>query len=127
MDIQPIANQISTCASKVYQVGKTGVLACGHVAKVGYSRYAIPAAEKLSAVAAVLFNLLQKLVQTGPGIIFALAGTLLLAGITAFKLADRKAYEEDRLAKTAWKTVGIMAFISATAMTSVGMFAILTL
>lgn len=125
MDIEPIINQMSAFAIHAYEVTKAGVIWGSHIVKEGYSRYAIPAAEKLLDVAKAAFTLLQNLIKTGPGLIFALAGSLLLAGVTAFKLADRKAYEEDMLAKTAWKTVGIIAFVSSTALTGLGMFAAL--
>ena len=127
MDIQAITGQITSFATKIYQTGKAGVCWCGHLVKAGYSRFVIPAAEKISAVAVVLFNLIQKMMKTGPGVVFALAAGLLLAGITAFKFADRKAYEDDSLTKTAWKTAGIAAFVGATAMTSLGILTVLTL
>lgn len=123
MDINIIANQTKAFAIKAYELSKAGVIWSGHFIKISYSDYAIPAAKKLSEVAVIAFNLLQRLIRTGPGMIFALSGTLLLVGVTAFKLADRKAYEEDLLAKTAWKTVGIAAFISATALSSLGIYA----
>lgn len=127
MDIQPIFNPLVKIASKAFEVGKKGILSGIYVVQAGYSRYAMPAAEKLSSLANVFFNLLQRLFQAGPGFIFALAGGLMIAGVTAFKLADRKAYEDDMLIKTVWKTAGVIAFISATALTSVGMYAVLTL
>lgn len=125
MDIQPIINQISSFATHAYETTKIGALWCGHAIKVGYAQYAIPAAGKLSKIAIKAFDLFQQLLKSGPGVIFAIAGVFMLAGISAFKLADRKDYEEDMLAKTAWKTTGIAAFITATALTSFGLVALL--
>lgn len=124
MDVESIAKQLSIFADEAYDVAKTSILWCGHTATIYYSEYAIPAAEKLSELALFCFSQLQKLVLAGPGKIFALAGGVLFFSITAFKIADRKAYEEDPLTRTVWKTIGITAFLAATALTSIGIFAV---
>lgn len=127
VDIESIKSQITIYTKQAYEAAKVGILWCGCTAKAVYSQYAIPATEKLSAIAIFCFNQLQKLMLAGPGKIFALAGGVLLLSITAFKIADRKAYEEDAFARTVWKTAGIATFIGATALTSVGIFAALTI
>lgn len=127
MNAQSIASQITTFSSQAFKTNKMSVLWLGHTIKVNFSRYGIPVAEKLSQLALIAFSYFQKLLRSRPGFIFIAAGGVLLLGITAFKLADRKDYEENMLAKTAWKSVGIIAFISATALTSLGMTTLLTI
>jgi hypothetical protein len=122
MSLQSIVNETAHLAHVALEAVKTGVSWAGHKITTGYSLYAIPAAKKVSDLASIGFKLLQNLMKSGPGFIFALAGSLLLVGITAFKLADRKASEDDVLVKTAWKTVGIVAIISATALSSLGIY-----
>jgi hypothetical protein len=127
MDIESVATQLTLYANQAYEIARASIVWSGHTAKTYYSQYAIPAAEKLSTLAVFCFKQLQKLVLAGPGKIFALAGGVLFLSITAFKIADRKAYEEDPFARTVWKTAGIAAFMSATALTSVGIFAALSI
>src|SRR5262249_18522422 len=127
MDFAPIAKTILACANHAYEIGKATITWCGHTIKEGYSLYVIPASEKISAIALISFNQLEKMMLLGPEKIFSIAGGLLLASIIAFKIADRKAYEEDMIAKTAWKTLGVASFISSTALISVGMFTILSI
>lgn len=122
MDIEAIAVQLTSLADQAYNAGKVGILWCGRTIKAGYSQYAVPAIEKLSTLALFCMNQLQKLMLAGPGKIFALAGGMLFLSVTAFKIADRKAYEDDAFARNAWKTAGIAAFIASTALTSIGLF-----
>lgn len=126
MDMESITVRLTAFADHAYEASKAGISWCGCKAKAGYAQYAIPAMEKISTLAIVCFNQLQKLMLAGPGKIFALAGAVLFLSITAFKIADRKAYEEDTFARTAWKTAGITAFIGSTALTSLGIFTALT-
>ena len=125
MEIQPIINKLASTSTEAYQTGRTTLLWMGHTIKKTYVLYAGPTIEKLSTLAMIAFNHSKQLLRTQPGAVFALAGGLLFVGVTAFKIADRKAYEDDRFARTAWKTAGIATFVAATALTSVGMFAAL--
>lgn len=85
-----------------------------------------PGAAKVKEIAAKTWQLFESLIKTGPVGIFALSAVLFTAGIAAFKLADRKAYEDETVAKALWKSAGIAAFIAATVFTSVGMAASLS-
>ena len=122
MEIQPIINKLASTSSEAYQMGRTGILWMGHSIEKVYTLYGVPTMEKLSSLAMITFNYSKQLLRTQPGAVFALAGGLLLIGVTAFKIADRKAYEDDMFARTAWKTAGIATFVAATALTSFGMF-----
>jgi hypothetical protein len=127
MKSEPIQKQLAFIASQAYENSKEKLVWCGHALKKGYAKYAVPTAEKLSALALKSFNQFQKMAQNSPSMILGIASGLLLIGVTAFKIADRKAYEENVFAKTAWKTAGIAAFISATAVTSVGLYTVLSI
>lgn len=122
MEIQPIINKLASSTTDAYQTSRTGILWLGHTIKKGYTLYAAPTIEKLSTLAMISFNYSRQVLRTQPVAAFALSGGLLFIGITAFKIADRKAYEDDMFARTAWKTAGIATFIAATALTSFGMF-----
>lgn len=127
MDIEPIVKQVSTFANKAYEVGTATVVWCGHTIKEGYYLYGIPAAEKISAFSILAFHQVQNLILLGPGKIFACAAGWLLVGAAAFKMADKKANEENLFAKSVWKALGIASFVNATALTSLGMFTILAI
>jgi hypothetical protein len=118
--IQEIAGTILQTVAQVLEKGEQFAVWGGHHVKNLIADYMIPATEKLKEVAEKAWQLFDTLVKSGPGGIFALSGMLFLAGIAAFKLADKKAYEEDTLIKGMWKAVGVTAFIAATAFTSLG-------
>lgn len=125
MEIQPIINTVATTAATTYESARTAIFWFGHTIKQTYAVYAGPTIEKLSTLAMIAFNYARQALRTQPSAVFALAGGLLFVGVTAFKIADRKAYEDDVFARTAWKTAGIATFVAATALTSFGMFAAL--
>ena len=125
MDIQPALDTVSNFATQSYETGKAFALWSGHQIQSGFTRYAVPAGEKLYALAVASFRNIGQLFSRGPSAIFAVAGGLFLAGIAAFKIADRKAYEGDLTAKSLWKTAGIAAFIAATAVTTFGIGTVL--
>lgn len=118
--IQEIAGTIAQTVSLILEKGEQYVIWGGHHVKNLISDYMVPATDKLKEVADKAWRLFDSLVKTGPGGIFALSGLLFVAGIAAFKLADKKAYEEDTLIKGMWKAVGVTAFIAATAFASLG-------
>jgi len=126
LQFEPFMNQVSSLASQALEHGKAAAIWSGHVIKEGYTRYAIPATRKVAEFAKNNFELFQKSLQNGPGPIFALAGGLLIIGISSFKMADRKAYESDMLAKSLWQTSGVVSFIGATVLTSFAIFTALT-
>jgi hypothetical protein len=105
---------VAYCAQKT----KSGIMWCGHVFKTDY---AIPGIEKLIACTTRLFNLIKNFLLSGPKGLFSAAAALLLVSAVAFKMADRKDYEDDMVAKTAWKTAGIVAFMGSVALTSFGL------
>lgn len=118
--IQEIAGTISQTVSLILEKGEQYVIWGGHHVNNLIADYMVPVTDKLKEVADKAWRLFDALVKTGPGGIFALSGLLFVAGIAAFKLADKKAYEEDTLIKGMWKAVGVTAFIAATAFTSLG-------
>lgn len=120
MDIQAIKTDIATYAAAALHVAKEYALWAGHKIQIGISNHLIPTVKSILAWVAAHFKTFKTFVQTGPGMVFAISTGIFLLGIAAFKIADHKAYEEDLLAKTAWKTLGIFAFVSATVFTSFG-------
>lgn len=124
MHIQPALDKIAQCTTQIYETGKAFVLWGGHKIQAGISLYVIPAAQKLYELAVSSLYALGRMIKNGPGAILVIATALFATGIAAFKMADREAYEDNLLAQTAWKTLGVTAFISATAFTSLGIAAI---
>lgn len=124
MNIHKVLDTTSAFADQTYHAGLSFASWAGSKIQSGCVKYLMPVVEKLNFVALKVLRGLENFLERGPAPIFALAAGLFLAGVSAFKLADRKAYEEDAFAKTTWKTIGIACFLAATAVTSCGIIAI---
>jgi len=124
LELEPVINTLSAFAATSYEYAQTAASWGGHLISEGYTRVAVPVAEKVAEFAIYAFEIFKQALESGPGPVFAMAGGLLLVGITAFKMADLKAYEQDNLAKSLWQTVGVVSFIGATAL---GVFGVTTI
>lgn len=121
MNIESVLDKTLTFAKQSYEVGKNTALLVGRQVQMGYTKYLLPAAERVYSAALTTLRSLGQLLEKGPGPLFALATGLFLAGIAAFKFADQKTFEDDAVAKAIWKTIGVASFIGATAATSCGL------
>lgn len=97
----------------------------GHSLESGFTTYIMPAAEKLCELAMQFFGAFQNFAQSSPIPLVAFIGGVVLISIAAFKYADSKAIESDEFAKRAYQTLGAIALVSAVALTSLGMAAVL--
>lgn len=124
MNIQSVTNEIISSAEVILEAINTFVSWAGHKIRLLTSSYVMPAFQKLWACTLNVANTVKDIIKAGPKTPFGCATAFFLTGIVAFKLADRKAYEDAALAKTALKALGIAAFISATLSTSIGIAAL---
>lgn len=127
MNIEAIKASVTTNIQHTFDIGKQFVSWCGHKLQTGFTNYLLPFIQRAWTWAAANFTHVRNLIKTGPGATFAVAATLFLAGVAAFKIADHKAHEENIIAKTAWKALGISAFVCATMTTSLGIAAVLAI
>lgn len=125
MNVQSLKEAITTGLSTAGKALSDFVIWAGHKIRFLSQNYIIPALSKLWSAALNTGRAVQNLVKTGAGIPLTCAAGFFLIGIAAFKLADHKAYEDEILAKTAWKALGITAFAIATTATSIGLAAII--
>jgi hypothetical protein len=91
----------------------------GRQIRSGFVNYLVPAIKMIWTNARLAAKNLIDAVSHGHGLAFSIAGGLFVTGVAAFKLAEHYAYEQDLVAKAAWKTVGVAAFVGATAAVSV--------
>lgn len=124
MNIQTAANKIIHGAQDVIDATGYYIIWVGHEIRLLSSNYVVPALKKLWSGAMKAAHFVQNLVKAGPKIPLGIAAGLFLTGVMAFKMVDRKANEDDVIAKTAWKALGIAAFVGATLATSIGIAAI---
>lgn len=122
MDIQSIANNAVEFTCETFETAKT--FAIWGARRI--SAVTGPLAEKAREFGSSALKIFESLLKSGPVGIFALSGAMFVAGIAAFKMADRKAYEDEPVGKTLWKIAGIMAFVGATVFTGIGMAAALS-
>ena len=127
MNIQTAANKMIHGAQDVIDAASHFIVWAGHEIRLISSNYVAPALKKLWAGAMKVAHFVQNLVKAGPKIPFGIATALFLTGVMAFKMVDRKANEDDVVVKTAWKVLGIAAFVGATLATSIGIAAICTI
>jgi hypothetical protein len=124
MNIQNIPAGIINAATRAYHTTGTFVVWFSHKVESAFFNRLVPLIQNLWNATLSAIKALPHLFKSGPSIPFAIAGGLFLTGIAAFKMADHHAYEDDRVSKAAWKTLGIAAFVSATVVTSVGIAAL---
>jgi len=120
MNITSIQGTFVEVAKSAYKATKEIALWGSHLVKVGITDYLTPLIKTLWASASSGLRTLNGIVKSAPGPTFGIAAALFIAGMAAFKIADHKAYDEDLVSKTAWKALGITAFVGATAITSIG-------
>ena len=121
MNIKPFVNQATSIVIQGYEKGKTAVLWCGHQIKIGYLDYFIPGTKKLTALAIKAFDLIQKTAHTRPGMLFAVAGGLLIAGIAVLKIGNSI---ENRLFRSAFKVIGVASLIGVAGLAGIGIYTI---
>lgn len=85
-----------------------------------------PVADKIRDLGIAALKMFESLLRSGPTGIFAISGALFVLGMAAFKMADRKAYEEEVVVKSLWKAAGVAAFVGATFFVGLGMASALT-
>lgn len=114
MDIQAFKSGIVEGSAYSYEMIKKAAIWGGRKIQLGFTNYLVPAVKAIWSWSASSFNILKDAVHTGPGCLFAMAAVFFVAGVTAFKIADCKALEDNVCAMTAWKALGIIAFVGTT-------------
>lgn len=118
MNIKTHFTSTSQFSAQASEVTRNAGIWIGTHASAGYHRYLLPTSSKIQSVALYALQALGKFLEKGPTPVLTLAGSLFFVGIVAFKVADKKAYEDNTLLKGIWKTLGVTSFIFATAATT---------
>lgn len=126
MDIHAVKEGIVGGAKSTYHAVKDFVIWGGHKVQAGYTNYLVPTVKALWSFASNALRSVLQFVRTTHGTAFAIATGLFVVGLTAFKIAQHTAYDEDLVARAAWRALGITAFIGATVATGFGIAAVTT-
>lgn len=120
MDLSAIKNNLIEFSSTAFNETKVAVVWLGHNIQIGFTDYIIPRVQSLWAKAVPMIITLKNMIAAGQCSPLLIAAVLFITGIAAFKIVDRKAYEDNIFAMKAWTTVGILSFIGMTVFTSYG-------
>lgn len=120
MDVSAMQNNLIEFSSIAFEATKTTAIWLGHNIQIGFTNYIIPFVQSLWVKAIPLIINLKNTIAVGQCPPLLVATILFITGVAAFKIVDRKAYEDNVFAMKAWTTVGILSFIGMTVFTSYG-------
>jgi hypothetical protein len=120
MNIQIIKDEAIKTAALFFHTIEDFALWSGHKIQLGFTNYLVPAIQEAWARSIKGMQFLFQFMKNSPASPFIIAGSLFCLGVVAFKFGDHHAYQQDLISKTAWRSLGVAAFVGATVITSIG-------
>lgn len=112
MNIHPYIENAIHVAKEACKSGKETAIWFGHKVSCIMNDHILPTLRNIGTVALANFRTFQQYAAKNLGQAFVISGAFFVAGLGAFEIANNN---KPGIARTAWKTVGLAAFICGVA------------
>lgn len=121
MNIQTVQAGLNNFFNVAYSATVTSAQWLGKNVQFGVTNYLIPGIQSLWAAILPCFIQTKNALLAGQYPPFFIAAVLFIVGITVFKIADRKANEDDDCGTKVWRSIGGLSLMAAMVFTGFGL------